>query len=120
MPQEWASGGPATLYLLGVLHIGIFAFATGRVGPESIPILGFWVLACAIPLLLLAMVEMRRGELLFGTMGMVFGGLLGLGGALSFIRSMFVPGASPIDGWWFSSTGIVLFLLLPAVRKLPE
>jgi succinate-acetate transporter protein len=116
--QEWASGGMASLYLLGALHVGIFAFATGQVGAESAPLLGFWILGCAIALLMLAMVDLRRGEVLFGTVGMVFGGLLGLGGALSFIRSMWMPGIFPIDGWWFLSAGAILFLLLPSVSKV--
>ena len=98
--------------------MGIFAFATGQVGAESAPLLGFWILGCAIALLMLAMVELRRGEVLFGTIGMVFGGLLGIGGALSFIRSMWIPGILPIDGWWFLSAGIILFLLLPAISKV--
>ncbi len=116
--QEWASGGTASLYLVGALHMGIFAFATGQVGAESTPLLGFWILGCAVALLMLAMVDLRRGEVLFGTLGMVFGGLLGLGGALSFIRSMWIPGILPIDGWWFLSAGIILFLLLPAISKV--
>jgi len=116
--QEWASGGMASLYLVGALHVGIFAFATGQVEAESAPLLGFWILGCAIALLMLAMVELRRGEALFGTIGMVFGGLLGIGGALSFIRSMWIPGIFPIDGWWFLSAGIILFLLLPAISKV--
>ncbi len=116
--QEWASGGTASLYLVGALHVGIFAFATGRVGAESAPLLGFWILGCSVALLMLAIVDLRRGEALFGTIGMVFGGLLGLGGALSFIRAMWMPGIFPIDGWWFLSAGIILFLLLPSVKKV--
>jgi hypothetical protein len=116
--QEWASGGAASLYLVGALHLGIFAFATGQVEPEAAPFLGFWILGCAIALLMLAMVDLRRGEVLFGTIGMVFGGLLGLGGALSFIRSIWTPGILAIDGWWFLSAGIILFLLLPSIVKV--
>ena len=110
----WASGSIATLYLLGAIHLGLFAFATGQVPSGSAPFLGFWILGCAVALLLLAMVELRRGEVFTGTIGMVFGGLLGLGAALSFIRSLWTPGIMPIDGWWFLSAGIILFLLLPA------
>ena len=116
--QEWASGGPASLYLVGALHLGIFAYATEQVAAESAPLLGFWILGCAIALLMLAMIDLRRGEALFGTIGMVFGGLLGLGGALSFIRSIWMPGIFPMDGWWFLSAGIILFLLLPSVGKI--
>ncbi len=104
--------------MVGALHVGIFAFATGQADTKSAPLLGFWILGCSVALLMLAMVEMRRGEVLFGTIGMVFGGLLGLGGSLSFIRSMWMPGIFPMDGWWFLSAGIILFLLLPAIRRV--
>lgn len=117
-PQGWASGGAASLYLVGALHVGIFAFATGQVGAESAPLLGMWILGCAVALLALAMVELRRGEALFGTIGMVFGGLLGLGGGLSFLRSLWMPGPFAIDGWWFLSAGIIMLLLLPALRRV--
>jgi succinate-acetate transporter protein len=118
--KEWASGGAATLYLLGAIHLGIFAFATGKVSSTAAPFLGFWILGCAVALLLLAMVELRRGEVFTGTIGMVFGGLLGLGSALSFIRSLWTPGILPIDGWWFLSAGIILFLLLPAAWHISK
>jgi len=116
-PREWASGGAASLYLVGTIHVGIFANATGRIPPETAPLLGLWILGCSVSLLLLAMVELKRGEILFGTIGMVFGGVLGLGGALSFIRGLWMPGIASIDGWWFLSAGIILFLLLSVVGK---
>lgn len=115
--QEWASGGAASMYLVGALHLGIFAFATGQVSSKAAPVLGLWILGCAIALLILAMVDLRRGEAIFGTIGMVFGGLLGVGGALSFIKSIWMPGISPMDGWWFLSAAIILFLLLPSVQR---
>ena len=116
--QEWASGGAASLYLVGALHLGLFAFATGRVGPESAPLLGFWILGVSIALLMLGMVELRRGEVLFGTLGMVCGGLRGLGGGLSFVRAIWMPGIFAIDGWWFLSAGIIIILMLPSIYKV--
>jgi succinate-acetate transporter protein len=116
--KECASGGAATLYLLGAIHLGLFAFATGQVPSDSAAFLGIWILGCAVALLLLAMVELYRGELFTGTIRMVFGGLLGLGAALSFIRSLWTPGILPIDGWWFLSAGIMLFLLLAAAWRI--
>jgi succinate-acetate transporter protein len=118
--KKWASGGAAILYLLGAIHLGLFAFATDKVPSSSAPFLGFWILGCAVALLSLAMVELRRGEVFTGTIGMVFGGLLGLGSALSFIRSLWTPGILPIDGWWFLSAGIILFLLLPAAWHISK
>ena len=60
---------------------------------------------------------MRRNEVLFGTMGMVFGGLLGIGAGLSFVRGMIVPGESVMDGYWFAGTSIVFFLLVPSMLR---
>lgn len=114
----WAPGGPATLFLLGVLHIGLFAFATSSERAPMAPVLGLWILGISIPLLILAVIEMKRGEPLFGTMGMVFGGLLGVGGGLSFVRGLFLPGPSPMDGYWFVGTSFVFFLLVPAMLKV--
>ncbi len=61
---------------------------------------------------------MRRNEVLFGTMGIVFGGLLGLGAGLSFIRGITVPGESVMDGYWFAGTSIVFFMLIPSMLRL--
>ncbi len=61
---------------------------------------------------------MRRNEVLFGTMGIVFGGLLGLGAGLSFIRGIIVPGESVMDGYWFAGTSIVFFMLIPSMLRL--
>jgi succinate-acetate transporter protein len=49
---------------------------------------------------------------------MVFGGLLGLGGGLSFVRSIWIPGVFAMDGWWFLSAGIILVMLLLVVWKI--
>ncbi|MFZ2035950.1 MAG: hypothetical protein WAU62_03425 [Dehalococcoidales bacterium] len=57
--KEWASGGAATLYLLGAIHLGLFAFATGKVPSTAAPFLGFWILGCAVALLSLAMCVFR-------------------------------------------------------------
>ncbi|NLI74262.1 MAG: hypothetical protein GX369_05785 [Euryarchaeota archaeon] len=116
--HAWAPGGPATLFILGVLHLGLFFFATSDDQVTLAPALGLWILAVSIPLLIIGVIEMRRGEVLFGTMGMVFGGLLGLGAGLSFMRSLLIPGQSVMDGYWFAGTSIIFFLLVLPMLKL--
>ncbi|MBI0583900.1 MAG: hypothetical protein ISF22_06695 [Methanomassiliicoccus sp.] len=118
--EQWAPSGPATLFLLGVLHLGLFAFATSDDRVPLTPVMGLWILAVSAPLLILGVIEMRRGEVLFGTMGIVFGGLLGLGAGLSFIRALFLPGPSVMDGYWFLGTSIIFFLLIPAMLKVSK
>lgn len=116
--KGWAPGGPATLFILGVLHLGLFFFATSNDQAALAPALGLWILGVSVPLLVLGIIEMRRNEVLFGTMGMVFGGLLGIGAGLSFVRGLIVPGESTMDGYWFAGTSIVFFMLLPSMLRL--
>ncbi len=116
--RNWAPGGPATLFLLGVLHVGLFAYATTPDRAPLTPVLGLWILGVSVPLLVLAVIEMKRGEVLFGTMGLVFGGLLGIGAGLSFVRGLFLPGASVMDGYWFLGTSVIFFLLVPSMLRI--
>jgi len=118
--QGWAPGGPATLFILGVLHLGLFFFASSSEQAVLAPALGLWILGVSVPLLVIGVIELRRGEVLFGTMGMVFGGLLGLGAGLSFLRSLILPGQSVMDGYWFAGTGVVFFLLIPSMLRLTK
>jgi hypothetical protein len=59
--KQWAAGGPATLFLLGVLHIGLFAFATSSDRGPLTPVLGLWILSISTPIIILAIIELRRG-----------------------------------------------------------
>jgi len=115
--QEWSSGGAPALYLIGVLLLGIYAFATSADQATAAPILGLWIIATAIPLLILGIIDMRRGDTLFGTLGMVFGGLLGFGAGLAFLRPVFLPGPPTMDGYWFMGTSFVIILLIPSALK---
>ena len=115
--QEWSSGGAPALFLIGVLLLAIFFFAESADRAALSPILGLWVLATAPPLLALAMIDMRRGDTLFGTLGMVFGGLLGIGAGLAFLRPVFLPGPLTMDGYWFLGTSFVIILLVPSALK---
>jgi hypothetical protein len=118
--KQWAAGGPATLFLLGVLHIGLFAFATSSDRGPLTPVLGLWILSISTPIIILATIDLRRGEILFGSMGMVFGGLLGFGAGFSFIRGLFLSGPSVMDGYWFLGTSVIFFLLIPAMLRVSK
>jgi succinate-acetate transporter protein len=115
--QEWSSGGVPALYLIGVLLLSIFFYAIGPNQASLAPELGLWILATAIPLLILGIIDMRRGDTVFGTLGMVFGGLLGLGAGLAFVRPIFLPGPPTMDGYWFLGTSIVILMLIPSAVK---
>lgn len=63
-------------------------------------------------------IKIRRGEVLFGTIGMVFRGLSGLGAGLSFLRPLLIPGQSAMDGYWSAGTSVIFFLLMPSMLHL--
>ena len=115
--HEWSSGGAPALFIIGILLLAFFFFATSANRAALAPSLGLWVLAAAIPLLTLGIIDMRRGDTLFGTLGMVFGGLLGFGGGLAFLRPIFLPGPPTMDGYWFLGTSFVMILLVPPALK---
>lgn len=91
--------------------------ATGDDRAALAPVPGLWVLSVSVALPVLGTIELRRGEMLFGTVGMVFGGLPGFGAGLPFVRGLFLPGTSVMGGYWSLSTSFVFFLLLPAMLK---
>ena len=115
--QEWSSGGAPALFLIGVLLLAIFFFAENANRAALSPELGLWILATATPLLVLGIIDMRRGDTLFGTLGMVFGGLLGFGAGVAFLRPVFLPGPLTMDGYWFLGTSFVILLLVPSAVK---
>jgi succinate-acetate transporter protein len=106
------------LFLIGDITLGLWAFATGQVPLELMSVLGQWILALSIPLLMLGMVDMRRGDILGATLNMVFGGILGLGTAFSFMRTLWqAPAAMTLDGYFLLGGAIILLLLVPAAFK---
>ncbi len=117
-PQEWCPAIVPSLFLIGDITLGLWAFATGQVPLELMSVLGQWILALSIPLLMLGMVDMRRGDILGATLNMVFGGILGLGTAFSFMRTLWqAPAAMTLDGYFLLGGAIILLLLVPAAFK---
>ena len=83
---QWAMGTPAVVYLVGVACIGICALLSGWVTPGAVPLVAALLIACGIPTMICGAVELRRGDILFGSINMVFGGLIWFG--LGFIFAM--------------------------------
>jgi succinate-acetate transporter protein len=114
-PQEWAPAMIPSLFIIGDITFGLWAFATGRVPLEAMTVLGEWILALSIPLLMLGMVDMRRGDILGATLNMVFGGILGLGVGFSFMRTLWQPPQAMILDGYFLLMGAVILLSMVAV-----
>lgn len=76
---NWAMGTPAVLYMVGCACIMLFALLYGLVNPGAIPLVAVVFIVCGIATLILGKVELARGDILLGSIDMVFGGLIFLG-----------------------------------------
>ena len=126
---QWAMATPAVLYMVGVACIGIFALLYGLVNVGAIPIIGVYLIAGGIATMILGTIELRRGDILLGSVDMVFGGLIFLG--FGFIFTMVAwawanLGAAPavlqpdlrMAGYLAAGVALLFFLFLPSVGKL--
>jgi len=76
---QWAMATPAVLYMVGCACIMLFALLYGLVNPGAIPGVAILFIVCGIATLILGTIELRRGDILLGSIDMVFGGLIFLG-----------------------------------------
>jgi len=124
-----AMGTPAVLYMVGTACLMLFALLYGLVDPGAIPLIGITFVICAVACLMLGMVELRRGDILLGSIDMVFGALIfgavglvlcvvawswaNLGGAPAVLQ----PDLK-MAGWLAVGITVCLLLFLPAVGKV--
>ncbi len=116
---EWADPTPATFFLLAPFIIAMWALTVGLVPIQSTPLMGIWITMIAVPLLIIAVISLARKDVMGGTLGIVFGGLLGLGGGMSAWMSSGMNVPPTISGYVFIVAAIVLLAYLPAMRTMP-
>ena len=101
----------------------------GLVNPGAIPIIGITFVICAVACLMMGAHELRRGDILLGSIDMVFGalifgafGLVLLVVAWSWANLGGLPDILQPDmkmaGWLASGVVLALLMFLPAVGKL--
>ena len=134
---QWAMATPAVLYMVGCACIMLFALLYGLVNPGAIPGVAILFIVCGIATLILGTIELRRGDILLGSVDMVFGGLifLGVGAVLGSIAWAMTnlaqtPAGAPaavvgvytpdlrIAAYLAIGIAVALLLFLPNVGKL--
>jgi len=123
---NWAMGTPAVLYLVGAICIGVFAMLYGLVSPLAMPIAAAFLIAGGIVTVVLGAIELARGDILLGSVDMVFGGLIFLGIGFTFAAVTWTWGNLPAEmapdlgfaGWVAAGIAIIFFLFLPSVGKV--
>ena len=134
---QWAMATPAVLYMVGCACIMLFALLYGLVNPGAIPGVAILFIVCGIATLILGTIELRRGDILLGSVDMVFGGLIFLGvgavlgsiawamtnlaqtpaGAPAAVVAVYTPDLR-IAAYLAIGIAVALLLFLPNVGKL--
>ena len=124
-----AMGTPAVLYMVGTACLMLYALLAGLVNPGAIPIIGITFVICAVACLMMGAHELRRGDILLGSIDMVFGALIfGAFGlvlcvvAWSWANLGGLPDILQVDmkmaAWLSVGVVLALLLFLPAVGKV--
>ncbi len=119
---NWAMGAPAALYVIGAACFGLFALLTGLVPGTAIPVMAVWLIAAAVAIFICGIIDLARGDLLLGTMFVVFAALIFLGGGLSFNATLALGegmlAGFALSGWVWLGIGIIVLLFLPSVGRV--
>ena len=116
---QWAMATPAVLYMVGCACIMLFALLYGLVNPGAIAGVAILFIVCGIATLILGTIELRRGDILLGSIDMVFGGLifLGVGTVLASIAWGMTTDLR-IAAYLAIGIAVALLLFLPNVGKV--
>ncbi len=126
---SWAMGTPAALYIIGASCFGLFALLSGLLGKglDAVPalsVMSSWLIAAAVGIFICGIIDLARGDILLGTIFVVFATLIFLGGGWSFQAALAlapdlaaVGAGLALSGWIWLAIGIILLLFLPSVGR---
>ena len=128
---NWAMATPAALYIIGASCFGLFALLSGLLGKglDAVPalsVMSSWLIAAAVGIFICGIIDLARGDILLGTIFVVFATLIFLGGGWSFQAALglapegleAVGAGLALSGWIWLAIGIILLLFLPSVGKV--
>jgi len=123
---SWAMPTVATLWIVAALCFGLFSLLAGLVPAAGTSVLCAWLIAGSVGLFIAAVIEFAKGEIVLGTITLVFAPLIALGGGMSFVEILKLAPLGPeamgagmaVSGWVWLAIGILFFLFLPAVAKV--
>ena len=113
--QGSATAGVVAWAMVAITTLGLCAVFTGWVSPAGIPLLGAWLIALGVGMFISGLVDLKRGDLLGGTMMMVLASCLNWGTGASFLTATWAQvNQLPLDGRLNGAMiiGVVVFLAL--------
>jgi len=122
--NEWANPPPAGLVSFAVACFGFFATLTGKVEASASVLLGIWLLGGFIIQIIVALLDLKSGNIAGGNTFLFFSGFFMFVGGTGMITKFFfamkgIPIDTRIDGWAWIVLTVVLILWTPSFFKGP-
>jgi len=120
--KEWANPTPAGLVALAVACFAFFALLNGFVEKSAMPLVGCWLLGGFVVQLVVALLDLKSGNLTGGNTFLFFSAFFMLVGGLEmFVKYGGMTSGAPvdarIDGWAWMALTAALLLWTPAFLK---
>lgn len=125
---SWADPTPAGLFAVAAGTTAVWALTTGRLGIENLSTFIVWLFGAAFILLIVGLINLRRGDTLSGSLNLSFGILFFGVPALSY--ALLLWGGTPLaelgivnlptvacNGWVFFILAIVLATFIPIMAR---
>ena len=121
-PTQWANPTPAGLVALAVACICFFALLTGGVSASAMPLIGCWLLGGFVIQIVVALIDLKSGNLAGGNTFLFFSAFFMLVSGLEMLLkynaiTAGAPLEGKIDGYVWAVLAIVLLLWTPAFFK---
>lgn len=115
-PERWGEPGAASSYAVAIVTLCLGAFWSGFVGLEAAVLLIPPMIAASLTPFVCGIIDLKRGNVVPATLGLVFGGMLGFGGvAQTAVYAWTAVNNVPIDprlsGYMWLAAGIILILV---------
>ena len=119
-PKQWANPTPAGLVALAVACFCFFALLCGFVEKSAMPLLGCFLIGGFVIQLMVAMLDLKSGNLAGGNTFLYFSAYFMLVSGGEMMLKYFSPGLDTrIDGWAWLALMLVVLLWTPAFFKSP-
>jgi len=120
--QEWSNPTPAGLIALAIACFCFFALLTGKVTHEAMPLLGCWLIGGFVVQFVVALLDLKSGNMTGGNTFLFFSAFFMLVGGLEMIMkynfmNQGIAFDAHIDGWAWMVLTAALILWTPAFFK---
>ena len=123
--KEWSNATPAGLVALAVACFCFFAILTKQVNGSAISLIGCWLLGGFVIQLVVAIIDLKSGNMTGGNTFLYFSGFFMLvSGSEMIVKAVCVANKvafdGRVDGWAWLALFLVVLTWTPAFFKIPS